>query len=99
MGFHTGEEMARGILEAYAFAASDPYRAVTHNKGTMPLSNSSSLRLIECLGVMNGVDAAAVALGQDFRALEAGAHAWASRNGNYRPLTAYRLVRVLFPVD
>ena len=25
--------MARGVIEAYAFAASDPYRAVTHNKG------------------------------------------------------------------
>lgn len=44
-------------------------------------------------GVMNGVDAAAVALGQDFRAIEAGAHAWASRNGTYRPLTSYRIVK------
>ena len=45
------------------------------------------------VGVMNGVDAAAVALGQDWRAIEAGAHAWASRNGNYRPLTSYRIVK------
>ena len=42
---------------------------------------------------MNGVDAAAVALGQDFRAIEAGAHAWASRSGYYRPLTSYRLIK------
>lgn len=42
---------------------------------------------------MNGVDAAAIALGQDFRAIEAGAHAWASRSGTYRPLTTYRLVK------
>lgn len=43
---------------------------------------------------MNGIDAAAIATGQDFRALEAGAHAWASRTGTYRPLTHYRLVDV-----
>jgi len=30
-----GEEVVEGILEAYAFAAADPYRAVTHNKGIL----------------------------------------------------------------
>ncbi|MEM2960984.1 MAG: 3-hydroxy-3-methylglutaryl-CoA reductase, partial [Candidatus Bathyarchaeia archaeon] len=30
-----GEEVVDGILEAYAFAAADPYRAVTHNKGIL----------------------------------------------------------------
>jgi hydroxymethylglutaryl-CoA reductase len=41
-------------------------------------------------GVMNGVDAVALATGQDFRAIEAGAHAWAARDGTYRSLTRWR---------
>ena len=41
-------------------------------------------------GFMNGLDAAAVALGQDFRAIEAGAHAFAAMSGKYRPLSIWR---------
>ncbi|MEO9362311.1 MAG: hydroxymethylglutaryl-CoA reductase, degradative [Nitrososphaera sp.] len=40
-------------------------------------------------GVMNGIDAVALATGQDFRAIEAGAHAWAARDGTYRSLTKW----------
>ncbi len=40
-----------------------------------------------------GIDAAAVALGQDWRAIEAAAHTWAARSGRYQPLTHYRLVK------
>jgi len=40
-------------------------------------------------GIMNGVDAVAIATGQDFRALEAGAHAFASLKGEYSSLTRY----------
>ncbi|QRK12492.1 hydroxymethylglutaryl-CoA reductase, degradative [Archangium violaceum] len=40
-------------------------------------------------GVMNGVDAVLVACGNDWRAVEAGAHAYASRSGVYRPLTSW----------
>jgi hydroxymethylglutaryl-CoA reductase len=40
-------------------------------------------------GVMNGVDAVALATGNDWRAIEAGAHAWAARNGRYEPLTRW----------
>ena len=53
-----GEDIVDRILYAYAFAYSDPYRAVTHNKG-----------------IMNGIDVAALATGQDFRAIEEAAHA------------------------
>src|SRR5512140_2552472 len=42
-------------------------------------------------GVMNGVDSVAIATGQDWRAIEAGAHAFACRNGQYRPLTRWTL--------
>ncbi|WP_375770555.1 hydroxymethylglutaryl-CoA reductase, degradative [Archangium gephyra] len=41
-------------------------------------------------GVMNGVDAVLVACGNDWRAVEAGAHAYAARSGVYRPLTAWK---------
>ena len=40
-------------------------------------------------GVMNGMDAVAVATGNDWRALEAGAHAWAARYGRYTSLTEW----------
>ncbi len=67
-----GEEVVDGILEAYAFAAADPYRAATHNKG-----------------VMNGISAVVIATGNDFRAVESGAHSYASKTGQYSPLTRY----------
>ncbi len=67
-----GEKLINGILDAYEFAANDPYRCATHNKG-----------------IMNGIDAVAIATGNDFRALEAGAHAYACRTGKYKPLTKY----------
>ena len=38
-------------------------------------------------GIFNGIDAVALATGQDFRAIEAGGHAYAARSGKYRSLT------------
>lgn len=69
---HEGSSVAEGVVEACRFAAVDPYRAATHNKG-----------------VMNGIDAVGVATGNDWRGLEAGAHAYAARNGRYEPLTRW----------
>ncbi|MDP9015140.1 MAG: hydroxymethylglutaryl-CoA reductase, degradative [Thermoproteota archaeon] len=40
-------------------------------------------------GIMNGIDAVALATGQDFRAIEAGTHAYAARDGTYRSLTRW----------
>lgn len=40
-------------------------------------------------GIMNGIDAVALATGQDFRAIEAAAHAYASRGGRYRSLSKW----------
>ena len=65
-----GQTVAKRIVEAYALAATDPYRAATHNKG-----------------IMNGIDAVAIATGQDWRAVEAGAHAYAARGGRYTSLS------------
>lgn len=42
-------------------------------------------------GVMNGVDAVVLATGNDWRAVEAGAHAYAARNGTYEPLCTWWL--------
>ncbi|MBP7645764.1 MAG: hydroxymethylglutaryl-CoA reductase, degradative [Comamonas sp.] len=67
---YRGEEVIEGILDAYTFAAVDPYRAATHNKG-----------------IMNGIDPVIVATGNDWRAVEAGAHAYAARSGRYTSLT------------
>lgn len=67
-----GEEVVDAIIDAYAFADSDPFRCATHNKG-----------------IMNGVIAVALACGQDTRALEAGAHSYASISGRYKSLTIY----------
>jgi hydroxymethylglutaryl-CoA reductase len=43
-------------------------------------------------GVMNGIDAVAVATGQDWRGIESGAHAYACRDGAYRSLTTWDIV-------
>lgn len=41
-------------------------------------------------GIMNGIDAVAIATGNDWRAIEAGAHAYACRDGQYRPLSSWK---------
>ena len=65
-----GTEVIEGVLQAYHFAAADPSRATTHNKG-----------------IMNAISANAVACGQDWRAIEAGAHSYAAVSGRYTSLT------------
>ena len=47
-------------------------------------------------GIMNGVDAVVIATGNDFRAIEAGVHAYAYRNGNYKSLTGAKLKDDIF---
>jgi hydroxymethylglutaryl-CoA reductase len=42
-------------------------------------------------GIFNGIDAVALATGQDWRAIEAGGHAYAARDGQYRALTDWRV--------
>jgi len=41
-------------------------------------------------GIMNGIDAVVIATGNDWRAVEAGAHAFAARTGRYSPLAVWR---------
>ncbi len=47
-------------------------------------------------GIMNGIDAVVLATGNDFRAVEAGIHAYASRNGNYSSLTHAEIKNGMF---
>ncbi len=68
----SAEEVRDGIIAAWAFAAVDPYRAATHNKG-----------------IMNGIDPIVIATGNDWRAVEAGAHAYAAKSGKYTSLTTW----------
>ncbi len=70
----TGPQVRDGIVAAWAFAAADPYRAATHNKG-----------------IMNGIDAVLIATGNDWRAVEAGAHAYAARHGRYTSLSTWEV--------
>jgi hydroxymethylglutaryl-CoA reductase len=58
---YSGEEGRDRVVVASKFAANDPYRSATHNKG-----------------IMNGVDAVAIATGNNWRAIEAAAHVYAS---------------------
>jgi hydroxymethylglutaryl-CoA reductase len=67
-----GEEVVNGIVNASAFAAADPFRAATHNKG-----------------IMNGIIAVILATGNDHRAIEAGAHAYAALKGVYTSLSTW----------
>lgn len=69
---YSGESVRDGIIEAWAFADTDSYRAATHNKG-----------------IMNGIDAVLLATANDWRAVEAGAHAYAARYGFYRSLSTW----------
>jgi len=71
-GEFSAERVRDGIIAAWAFAAVDPFRAATHNKG-----------------IMNGIDAVVIATGNDWRAVEAGAHAYAARNGTYTSLSTW----------
>jgi hydroxymethylglutaryl-CoA reductase len=41
-------------------------------------------------GIMNGIDAVIIATGNDWRAIEAGAHAYATVSGGYKPLTRFK---------
>jgi hydroxymethylglutaryl-CoA reductase len=47
-------------------------------------------------GIMNGVDAVVLATGNDFRAVEAGVHAYASRSGNYTSLSNAKIENEIF---
>ena len=65
-----GSSVIDGVVQAYHFAAADPFRATTHNKG-----------------IMNAISPIAIACGQDWRAIESGAHSYASYGREYGSMT------------
>lgn len=67
-----GEDVVDGVVIAYAFAAADPHRATTHNKG-----------------ILNGIIGVVLVTGNDTRAVEAGAHSYAAKSGQYTCLTTW----------
>ena len=67
-----GSEVIDGVIQAYHFAAADPFRATTHNKG-----------------IMNAISAVAIACGQDWRAIESGAHSYAAFDRRYGSMTEW----------
>ncbi|MHA2248748.1 MAG: hydroxymethylglutaryl-CoA reductase, degradative [Candidatus Kariarchaeaceae archaeon] len=69
-----GDDIVERMIDAWAFADADPYRAATHNKG-----------------IMNAISAITVATANDWRAIEAGAHAYATKFGHYGSLTTYEI--------
>src|SRR5699024_9238471 len=68
----SGEDVRDGIIHAFEFADSDPYRAVTHTK-TM----------------MTSIDPVVITTGNDWRAVEASANAYAAGDGYYRSMTTW----------
>ena len=58
------------MIQAYHFAAADPFRATTHNKG-----------------IMNAISPIAIACGQDWRAIESGAHSYCAHEKQYTSMT------------
>jgi len=50
-------------------------------------------------GIMNGIDSVVIATGNDFRAIEAGVHAYAARDGRYRSLSRARAVDGIFTFE
>lgn len=75
----SGEDFAEKFIRAVKIAETEPFRAVTHNKG-----------------IMNGIDAVVLATGNDFRAIEAGVHAYASKDGQYSSLTHAKIEDGIF---
>jgi len=71
-GEFTGEQVIEGVLRAFAFADSDPFRTATHNKG-----------------IMNGIDPVIIATGNDWRAIEAGAHSYVAQGDGYKSLSKW----------
>ena len=87
---------AEVVIPARAFATA----AFSGDEVIHGISHANALAVVDPYraathnkGILNGIDAVAIATGNDWRAIEAGAHAYASRNGQYAALTEWRVVR------
>jgi hydroxymethylglutaryl-CoA reductase len=86
------------VIPAQAFASSE-FRGADVIQG---IAHANALAVVDPYraathnkGILNGIDAVAIATGNDWRAIEAGAHAYAARQGQYAALTDWRVLGVL----
>ena len=87
---------AEVVIPARAFATGD----FSGEEVIEGISHANALAVVDPYratthnkGIFNGIDAVAMATGNDWRAIEAGGHAYAARNGRYAALTEWRVVR------
>jgi hydroxymethylglutaryl-CoA reductase len=84
----------RRMVRVEAFASDEALGGAAVADGVARASRFAELDPFRAVthnkGLMNGLDAVAVALGQDWRAIEAGAHAYASLSGQYGPLATWK---------
>ena len=83
-----GEEVVDKMIAAYAFAAADPYRAATNNKGIM---NGIDPVIVATGNDWRAVEEVTASLRRfdPARAIESGAHAYAARSGQYSPFATW----------
>ena len=86
----------RRLARATAFISDDALGGADIAEGIVRATRFAKLDVFRAVthnkGVMNGIDAVALALGQDWRAIEAGAHAYASMRGGYGPIATWERV-------
>jgi hydroxymethylglutaryl-CoA reductase len=87
---------AEAVVPAEAFAGA----VFSGNEVIEGIANANALAVADPYraathnkGILNGIDAVALATGNDWRAIEAGAHAYAARQGQYAALTDWRVLR------
>jgi len=75
----------------------DPFDFARRFKYAVDIARADTYRAVtHNKGIMNGVDAVVLATGNDFRAIEAAAHAFAARDGQYRGLSRCRIDNDVF---
>ena len=85
---------ARGVIPAAALAV----EGISGAEAAQRIAEANAFAVVDPYraathnkGIMNGIDAVVVATGNDWRAIEAGAHAYAARNGRYTSLTDWHV--------
>ena len=85
---------ARGVIPAAALAV----EGISGAEAAQRIAEANAFAVVDPYraathnkGIMNGIDAVVVATGNDWRAIEAGAHAYAARNGRYTALTDWHV--------
>jgi hydroxymethylglutaryl-CoA reductase len=90
-------EVSCSISDLKSKDISDPETFVQKFKQAVNIAEIEPFRAVtHNKGIMNGIDAVVLATGNDFRAVEAGVHAYASRNGKYSSLTHCSIANGIF---